>query len=254
MDYSPLENILAQGEPIAASLVTEIPFDYFRVYSPSYSIPQQTAAYWRLELADGISPLQLSAYSQMMRAATGVPVDGYSVTLPPFESGQPAIDNASYQPDARLLGLLNVRYVVAEYPLAVQGLSLIGQQGTSYLYRNEEELPRAWVQETTSEPGMNPRPATGLLRSPNRLDILAQGPGLLVAAEVDYPGWLASVDGVEEQIQPVAGVLRGVTLSDGMHQVRMEFRPVGFFLGLGISIACLAACLIAFLGASRRAL
>ncbi len=73
-------------------------------------------------LAEGIDPLQLSAYAAFMEKASGVPMEGYSVTLPPFASGRPEVDNRAYLPDARLLGLLNVRYVVSEFELVANDL------------------------------------------------------------------------------------------------------------------------------------
>ncbi len=105
----PVEQVLSQGEDLAQYL-SEQP-GYFRIYSPSYSLPQQTAEHYRLELADGVDPLQLQAYADYMARASGVPVTGYGVTIPPFGEGDPARDNASYLPDATLLGKLNVRYV-----------------------------------------------------------------------------------------------------------------------------------------------
>ncbi len=64
LDFHTKDEVLSEGAPTAEALVTQKAFDYFRVYSPSYSLPQQTAAFWRLELADGIDPLQLISYSQ----------------------------------------------------------------------------------------------------------------------------------------------------------------------------------------------
>ncbi len=118
-------SILSEGEE-AAAFLSKLP-GLFRVYSPSYSIPQQTAALYDLQLADGIDPLQLSAYVNFMDVATGVPTGGYSVTLPPFSTGNPQIDDKFYVPDARQLGLLNVRYVAAAFDLDAEGLNLIAR-------------------------------------------------------------------------------------------------------------------------------
>ena len=45
----------------------------FRVYSPSYSLPQFTAALYGLELADGIDPIQMANYETFMEQASGIP-------------------------------------------------------------------------------------------------------------------------------------------------------------------------------------
>jgi len=96
----------------------------FRVYSPSYSLPQHVAQRAGLELADGVDPMQLASYAGLMKAATGTRATGYSVTIPAFppESNvETALSDAT--PDARLLGRLNVRYVAAEFPIRVEGWS-----------------------------------------------------------------------------------------------------------------------------------
>ncbi|MBI3158867.1 MAG: hypothetical protein HYZ26_04640 [Chloroflexi bacterium] len=129
----PAEEVLAEGRAAAEWLAAR-PGE-FRVYSPSYSIPQHTAADLGLHLADGVNPLQLAAYAEYMDAATGVPRTGYSVTLPPFD-GDPATANAAYTPDAQRLGELNVRYVAAEFPLEAEGLTLVRQFGATYVYEN----------------------------------------------------------------------------------------------------------------------
>ena len=93
----------------------------FRVYSPSLSIPQHVAQQFNLQLADGVDPLQLARYVQLMQQATGVGAWGYSVTLPPFPGIQTDADVSTalkdVMPNAALLGLLNVKYIVADFPI-----------------------------------------------------------------------------------------------------------------------------------------
>ncbi len=115
-------DVLAEGAAAAGELAG-VPGEY-RIYSPSYSLPQQTAVSDRLQLADGVDPLQLQAYVDFMERASGVPQNGYSVTLPPFSSGEPHSDNAGFSPDAELLGWLNVRFVASEFDLQSEGLVL----------------------------------------------------------------------------------------------------------------------------------
>ncbi len=121
-DYHPTEHVLAEGAQ-AADYLRKQP-GIFRTYSPSYSLPQQTGAQSGLQLADGVDPMQLQSYADYMERASGVPNNGYSVTLPPYTNGDPATSNRSFSPDAKLLGLLNVGYVLAEYDLHAPGLVL----------------------------------------------------------------------------------------------------------------------------------
>jgi len=68
------QQVLSEGEPLAEYLQYSARHEAgFRLYSPSYSMPQQTAARYRLQLADGVDPLQLQSYVELMQLATGVP-------------------------------------------------------------------------------------------------------------------------------------------------------------------------------------
>ena len=215
----------------------------FRVYSPSYSVPQQAAVRAGIELADGVDPLQLADYARYMALASGVPMNGYSVTLPPFESGTPAEDNRPYTPDTRSLGLLNVRYVASEYPLDNAGMALLEQVGGVYIYENPDALPRAWRQPAAAAPGEAAIPVAAAYPTPNRITAQVEGPGLFVLSEIDYPGWRLTVDGQAAQIEKVGGLLRGVELGEGEHALEFVFRPRS--LTVGILLAACAWVLIA---------
>ena len=70
--------------------------------------------------------------------------------------------------------------------------------------------------------------------TPDRIAVQARGPGLLVLSEVDYPGWEVRIDGKSAHKEVVAGLLRGVRLSSGEHQVEFIFRPVSVYVGLAL--------------------
>ncbi len=206
----------------------------FRVYSPSYSLPQHTAAEFGLEFASGVDPVQLLSYAAFMQPASGVPGEGYRVSLPPFSTGDPQSDNRDFEPQADLLGLLNVRYVLSAFPLETPGLQKIAFQEESYLYENQLVRPRAWVELDGQVSSQIPRLVH---TSPNRLLVQAQGPGLLVLSEIDYPGWHAYLDGERVNIQAYQGLFRAVVLPQGEHEVRFIFRPSSLTVGLAIFFA-----------------
>jgi hypothetical protein len=205
----------------------------FRVYSPSYSLPQQTSARSSIEMATGVDPLQLKSYAEFMISASGVPESGYSVAVPPLEGEDPTIANAEYSPDPYLLGLLNVKYVLSGFALNVNGLNLIRRYPSTWLYQNAFVQPRAWVQSTGILNGGRVVAVPTDHSNPNQIILQADGPGLLVLSEVNYPGWQAWVDGQSEEIQEVQGLLRALTLKPGTHQVRFVFRPLSVSIGLG---------------------
>lgn len=246
----PAAEVLSEQQALAGYLQSQP--GPFRVYSPSYSLPQQSAAQAGIELADGIDPLQLKTYAKFMETASGVPVNGYSVTLPPLEGGDAASANAAYLPDAQTLGLLNVRYIAAEFDLPPSGvdetgdLVLRGRFGRTRLYENLQARPRAWLQASETPIGQDVRMVTILSRTPGRIEIQAENdtpsPALLVLSELDYPGWEARLDGRSVPIQAVAGLLRGVFVPAGQHRVVFTFRPKSVAWGAGLSSA--AVCLL----------
>lgn len=204
------------------------PAELFRVYSPSYSLPLDDG----LEHVDGVNPLQLADSARFIAAAAGVPLRGYSVTLPRLDGPEPAVANAGAAPDAERLGLLNVKYVAAEFSLAAPELRLAQTFGRTRVYENLAWRPRAWMDTGA--------PAAVVSWSPNRIVIRAEGPGRLTLSEINYPGWQAAIDGAPAGLETVAGLLRGVAVPAGPHTITFDFRPPSVFWGLGLTALGLA--------------
>jgi len=240
LDVRPAE---AVSSSVACSVAEDgTRFGEGRTFSPSYSLAQPAAAECGLELADGINPLQLSAYRDYMASVTGFDVVGYSVTLPPFEDGDP---NADWGPaiDAAGIGLLNVDRIVSAYPVEGAGLTPIGQAAGAWVYRNDLARPRAWVEPDGASPDAWQR-VQSVEWSPNRIRVRASGPGRLVLSEVVYPGWRARVDGERASIEPYAGLLRSVALPAGEHELEFTFVPGLALLGLALATAAAVTLLV----------
>ena len=235
MDFRSSTEVVGERRDVINAITGEE--DPYRIYSPSYSIPQHAAVLKGLELADGIDPLQLSSYVCFMEDATGVPMNSYSVTLPPFSTGKPMIDNQFYKPDLQKLGLLNVRYIVAEYPISQDDLILRENFGNSWLYENPAVFPRAWIQPTENEHnGEEIRSVEIVERTPNRISVQVKGPGRLVLSEINYPGWKLRVDEQAKQLDAYMGLLRSVNLDSGAGIVVFEFKPLVVYLGVIFSL------------------
>jgi hypothetical protein len=241
--FAPRSAQAVQAEGLLAARFLEEQPGVFRVYSPSYSLPQQTAVRAGLELADGVDPLQLSAYVAFMGPASGVPENGYSVTLPPYANGDPAVDNAAFHPDPQRLGLLNVRYLASAFNLDDPYLKLMESLGGTRIYENRMAYPRAWVQagseRTISASPADAQPASILSQTPNRIqiqmpDLASSGEYILVTSEIAYPGWRVWVDGKPAQILTVDGLLRGVRIQGGAHQIVFSFLPFSLIAGLAL--------------------
>ncbi|HSD83776.1 MAG TPA: hypothetical protein VLG46_07960, partial [Anaerolineae bacterium] len=245
----------------------------FRTYSPSYSIPQQVGQQHQLQLADGVAPLQLLRYVLFMQRATGIGPWGYSVTLPPFPGIKRDEDIRSalkdIQPNAALLGLLNVKYVDVAFPIVQPDLIQRAQSEGTYLYENRRVLPRAFLvsivdvadsPEAASEwltshdvatsaavEGL-PLPIVMPVKSgaaeitawsPDHIEVHAAGPAWLVLSEIVAPDWEAAVDGDAVQVFPTDLALRGVYVPWGAHNIVFDYRPRRVYAGALISVLSL---------------
>lgn len=219
----------------------------FRTYSPSYSLPSHVAAQAGLQTADGVEGVHLATYDRFMALAGGYGDADFSVTIPPFPPDR-SVSEAfrDTQPDLRLLGLLNVEYLVAPFPMDWPGLTPLAEVNGVRVARNEYALPRAWVldrppdtsgdwaaqwaalaDQSAQAAAAGAYTAQVTHYAPDRIEVEASSPenGLLVLSEIWYPGWRAEVDGQAQPVEPVAGILRGVRLSQGTHQVAVLYDP-----------------------------
>ena len=133
-------------------------------------------------------------------------------------------------------------------------------------YRIEADPARAWARAARGELDWSrevfldrepdPRPAAGGKRSfvlariaedhPERVvaDINSGAAGILVLADLDYPGWKATMDGHPAPILTADGCLRAVALPAGSHRVVFRYRPVSFYAGAALSLLALGTLLM----------
>ena len=177
--------------------------------------------------------------------------------------------------DERLMGLLNVKYVIAHkdepipvmFPVAYEDEHLT-------IYENEAVLPRTFVvheievipsgqvilerlvsddfdpQQTLILEERPPHPIarkSGLRHGGSWARVISHFPhqvvvearasldGFLFLADAYYPGWKAYVDGEEEKIYAADYLFRAVFLPRGEHRVEFRYDPLSFKIGLAIS-------------------
>ncbi len=247
----------------------------FRAYSPSYSIPQQVGQLFQLQLADGIDPLQLRRYVMFMYQASGVGAWPYAVTLPAFVGAQTDADIRTalkdIQPNAALLGLLNVKYIAAAFPIAQPDLIERAVFSTTHVYENARVLPRAFLVNKI-DVAASPEAASAWLtthdvsvaavveglplpielpaapgiaqvidQSADHSEIKATGPGWLVLSEVIAPDWDARLDGETVDVLPTDLTLRGVYVPWGDHTITLDYQPRRVYAGVLISMLSVMA-------------
>lgn len=221
----------------------------FRVYSPSYRLEQQTAANNKFQLVDGVDPLHLKSYTTYMEKASGVPYSGYSVTVPPYINGQPETDNKNAVPDSEILGLLNTKYVVSDFPIISPGLTLLVSGPETFVYENSNFLPRAWVENN----GVVRNTDISFTKTtPNSIQLKAMGPGTLVLSEILYPGWVATINGIKTPIQEAHKLLRSVELPEGEVDVEFRYIPNSLIFGACLSAFSIVCLLVTEVITSRR--
>jgi hypothetical protein len=268
--------VAAQGRDAAQWLAVQT--RPFRVYSPSYSLPQTAASDAALEQIDGVEPVHLTDYDRFMALAGGYGEGPFSVTIPPFPD-EVSLEQAhrDAQPNLQLLGQLNGQYLAAAFPLNQAGLTLQWQDQGTWLYENEFALPRvlvvhqiepvtndqAWERISSIDPARialvesdkhlsgatEPSSARIITKTPNHLVVEAEldAAGLLVLSEIWYPGWQARDNGQQIPILRTNAILRGVYLDAGHHTVEFRYEPwtvrVGWLLS-GATTLILAAVLV----------
>ncbi len=223
------------------------PIDTTRIFTPSNSLPQQTASLAGIEMVNGIDPLQLKSLNHFLPfwTSSGKILDGYSVTFPPFLTGNPDSDNSEMVLDTDKLGFLNVKYVLSKFPIENSKLLPVEQTGEGYIYENLDFRPRAWIQSASDPIGKNIQETPYIQKSANEIKLITNQPGMLVLSEVFYTGWKASIDGDPIPIQQQEGLLRSVIVPEGNHQVIFTFQPDIFWISLIITLfTCLGLILM----------
>ena len=277
--FVPRSEALASGQAVAEYLAQKP--GLFRTYSPSYSLPMQTAAAHGLQLADGVEPVHLAVYDQYMAQAGGYRDARFTVTIPPF--GDAPLETAlkGVKPDLKLLGLLNVQYLAAAFPMEQPGLQAETILDGTYVYRNEQALPRAWVAHqavpvtedwlaqleelpsladvvlveagaagSNSNLSASPANITGYSADVIEMETTVAEPGWLVTSELWYPGWQATLNGQPQPVEKVNGFLRGLYLDQpGSYQIRLEYRPRSVIWGSWISGVTGVGLLVMSIGA-----
>jgi hypothetical protein len=77
--------------------------------------------------------------------------------------------------------------------------------------------------------------------SPQRveLEVDLQRPGLVVLADIFYPGWKLTIDEKPAPIYRTNRLMRGAAVKAGQHRLVYSYQPKSFIVGRGISLAAL---------------
>jgi hypothetical protein len=121
----------------------------------------------------------------------------------------------------------------------------------------------AWIETDDSGPlssyvpGAGPDPSETVTIThyePQRVEIQARlrFPGLVILADVFYPGWTLTIDGQPATILRANRLMRGAAVGAGMHRLVYTYAPLSFRLGGLISLASLGLCVVLGVRAWRK--
>ena len=175
------------------------------------------------------------------------------------------------------LDLLNTRYLIIDEPLDMPGIRQVFQNDRTYIFENQQALPRATivaqvrvatmdtsVVDSISHGTRDPREWVWLEKDPGPLgpvsgarvdvsayelnevhvDVETPGPGVLRLADLWYPDWAVTIDGKEAPLLRADYALRGVVVPAGSHRVEFHFRSKAVRQGLMLSLVSLTAALL----------
>ncbi len=183
-------------------------------------------------------------------------------------------ENPEYFNSMNFINMMNSKYILSTQDI---GNPLV-KKGDLKLYNNPLALPKAWFVKAIQIADVDKIPAlvsddkfdpsstafveeeiTGI-ESPEQTTVnvtdyeihkismkaITDKKSLLVVSEVFYPaGWKAFIDGIETPIYPVNGVIRGIVVPAGEHEIVMDFHPNSYFTGLKLSLIGLILSLLA---------
>ena len=265
-------------EDAAASRYVAAQQGPFRVETDANNMYQalDDGAVYGLEKATGDDSLILADYDRYRELVVPSVSPGVQVGLF-YEGGL----------RSELLDVMNDRYFLSEArinPLLAEGKF----EHQAYLegvhvYRNVTAKPRAWmsdavafedneeVYEEMAETGGEGIRETSLVvyppaageeipaepglvevtsRSPHHLELETDEScrGLLVTAEMYYPGWDVYVDGEKKEILRTNLIFRGVLLEGGQGTVEFRFHPRVLYVGITVSLVAVAFLVLYFGG------
>lgn len=209
-------------------------------------LPANFSAYHKLQNVSGYDPLYLTSYNRFAgawdRNAADISFSSYNRIVTP----------ANYR--NFITDLMGVSYILNYGSIKDTRLEFIMIEGETYLYRNHQAFPRAFLAENVirvkdpqeemkkmyelgialrqtavtsanlelpySKIGKNEY-ANIIKYEDNRIEIEAGADlnRLLVLSDIYYPAWKATLDGKETGIYKVDFLLRGVVVPAGIHRI-----------------------------------
>jgi hypothetical protein len=189
------------------------------------------------------------------------------------------LEDFYHLPEERLYQLLSVKYVFTDWQQLTVPTTIIVESNDGslplYLHDIQNPTPRVWmvysVMDTPdraqalgwlADPSFDPLHTVILQWQPDlnlpaaqptdssvsivsyepehiELAVTTSTDGVLVISEMDYPGWVAFIDGNPAPILNADAGIRALALHEGTHTIILEFEPISFKIGTAITLLSL---------------
>jgi hypothetical protein len=214
-------------------------------------LANQRATLLGLEDAQGYNPFQLGRYWSFVRRASPIPLDYNAAVFP--------------APPPWALDLLDVGWVVGpEGAVPADQGTVVARDGPWVLYQLASVPPRAQVVPASAVTGSErPEDVTTIgsvgeaIYRPlgdqaARVDVTAREPAVVLIRNAFDTNWRAEVDGRPVPIVPAFGVVQGVPVSPGRHEIILRYDDPSIGYGLVGSVVGIALLAVAALVPRRR--
>ena len=221
--------------------------DLFRVHQgDEWIVPYYLAVRHNIYITTGYDTLNLNYYNDFYKNA----------------------NNYSENSSSKLLGVLNVKYILSSTEINNSGFIFEKKINGTYIYKNRKFLPRFYfvynyklvnsnVIEYMKTTEFNPKNEVILIdkvnfsngqnssykievleNSPNRikLNVNTENPGFLVYSDSWYPGWNAYDNGKKTEVYRANYIQKAIFLENGEHEVEFVFKPRLFDIGKYLSL------------------
>lgn len=219
--------------------------DVFRVYCTTYCFNPQLTSKYKIELLNGETPIQSKSFVDFLQLAGNYTYNNFAVIFPPYQVWQ--VENKP-QPNAKLLGDANVKYIASTYELTSKEFEYLNKFDKVYLYKNSKFQNRVKIDNSD-------KVAQITAMTPNIIDVSIEKsnkPQTLTISQNYYPGWFAYVDGQKYEVTQKDSVFQSVNIPPNAKRVQLKYQPQILLSGKVITLGSLLFIIMYFLYIKRR--
>ena len=245
-----VERSVRETPVTANAAVTQVMNDkslYYRVLNLASNTFNENETSYHLKSVGGYHPAKLRRYQEMVERYISPEMQALFGAVADAQGDMTKVDGDSIFP---VLSMVNTKYFI--FPLQsgqaapllnpyafgngwfVDRVEYVDDANREIAAVGDIDLRRVAVADTKFKEAIGESVAqdstgTGTLTSydANRLtyDISSSRGGVVVFSDIYYPGWTATVDGVEVPVGRVNYILRAINVKPGAHKVELSFFP-----------------------------